>query len=1058
MALANVAEILYSRGIKVLMVDFDLEAPGLERYFAVDHAVTSYDDVLKHRGVIDMLYSYKELRSLSQSPSLVESLSSVTDEANISLPVEPLQNFVVDIYKSNDLGGTLSLIPAGRRWQEEYQLYAERLRDFDWQDFYVNMEGERFFEWFRQETSGISDIVLIDSRTGITEMGGVCTYQLADVVISFVAPNEENLNGIAMVAESLSNDLVKAVRQKRDISLLFVPSRVDRAEGSLLDKFKAMFEDKLMDLIPTKFELKFKTSPFIDLLIPYVTEYSYLEKVAVREPDRPIARDLINAYINLSSAMIELAPKTSRLYKLYLAPQTPVAEPEMEMAAVSEHTDFVGRQWVFDRIDTWLQAGKPAVLLLTGPPGSGKSAIAAHLAQLTEADAALQRYTLVGPRTLVYAHFCRAIDDRSLSPLRFVTSLSQHLANRFPVFASALLQSSSGGVTIQSSLEVGTVAAGGAVTAVHIEAIQAGALSSIVAFDELVRRPLERLCTQDFDQAILILVDALDEALSFNDTENLVTLLARAADQRSGLPPQVHFLLTCRRDPRVLRRISGATLDLIEDSPSKSDDIRAYVLAQLHILPELERMTLAGRIVDAAQGNFLYATYVVKMILSEPNKIHDLNGLVLPAGLEGAYHSFLKREVDHDPTLWNHIKPFLGLIAEAHGDGLTVTQLAGITGRSQHTTVYQLEFLQQYLHGQLPYGPFRLFDKSFHDFLIQDQDPEIKIYPSEVNESIADFFMEEYRDAWDKCEDQYALRYTLRHLTDALMYSSERSERRKIITKLIKLLTDQSYVKAITKLIGGHALLSDVEKVSQIVSEKIGAESEEGQKLARIQDSLRREMHSKTNQRAFPLFLVIDTSGSMAGEPIERLSISVKKMLDDLLQASSGNIAPLISIISFGNEAREIIPLSPLSPNTPNFKLEVSGATSLGSALHILATRLADDSQLPSQYLPPMIIIFMDGEPTDDWQHGLKILNESKLGKRARRICVAWGDEVNLDVLRAIAGESIISVPDTTNIGGLSRMFTWISSSIRFLSLEETAADSRNLPPPPFANWESLDR
>ena len=72
MALANVAELLYQRGLKVLMVDFDLEAPGLERFFDVSNqdekpekrnipeVLYSPNEVIDHRGVIDLLLSYKQ--------------------------------------------------------------------------------------------------------------------------------------------------------------------------------------------------------------------------------------------------------------------------------------------------------------------------------------------------------------------------------------------------------------------------------------------------------------------------------------------------------------------------------------------------------------------------------------------------------------------------------------------------------------------------------------------------------------------------------------------------------------------------------------------------------------------------------------------------------------------------------------------------------------------------------------------------------------------------------------------------------------------------------------
>jgi len=54
------------------------------------------------------------------------------------------------------------------------------VRSFDWQDFYFNWEGELFFEWLRgQLVPERYDLVLVDSRTGVTEMGGICAYQLA---------------------------------------------------------------------------------------------------------------------------------------------------------------------------------------------------------------------------------------------------------------------------------------------------------------------------------------------------------------------------------------------------------------------------------------------------------------------------------------------------------------------------------------------------------------------------------------------------------------------------------------------------------------------------------------------------------------------------------------------------------------------------------------------------------------------------------------------------------------------------------------------------------------
>ena len=213
MALANVAELLLRRGLNVLMVDFDLEAPGLERFFETRATTTPYEQILRSRGVIDFLVSYKNLQEiggqLARSRSDPEPLSDTDPKQEASdaapkqeeqqedtetpLVIEPLQNFIIPI-RSSENGGELWLMPAGRRDENEYSLYANRVRGFDWNDFYINWQGGEFFDRFVKEVEKF-DVTLIDSRTGIAEMSGVCTHHLADAVIMFVAPNQQNLDG-----------------------------------------------------------------------------------------------------------------------------------------------------------------------------------------------------------------------------------------------------------------------------------------------------------------------------------------------------------------------------------------------------------------------------------------------------------------------------------------------------------------------------------------------------------------------------------------------------------------------------------------------------------------------------------------------------------------------------------------------------------------------------------------------------------------------------------------------------------------------------------------------
>jgi len=300
MALANIAEHLYGRGLKVLMVDFDLEAPGLEKYFQVPRALAKPDEILARRGVIDMLTSYVELRSL---PRLGDAREPV---------IEPFGEFIVRLYEKNSFGGELSIIPAGRRDGGEYTAYAQKLRSFVWDDFYANHDGEAFFEWFRHEAESAAEVVLIDSRTGVSEMSGVCTYQLADAVVMFVAPNRQNLDGTLMMAESLSAP--KLIDERgRPLSLLFVPSRVEYGEARLLDEFAREFKESLSPWTRRWLE----AATFDDLKLIYVPHYAYMEKVAMRESDRASAADLVKGYERIANALAQLDRDDGALRKSF---------------------------------------------------------------------------------------------------------------------------------------------------------------------------------------------------------------------------------------------------------------------------------------------------------------------------------------------------------------------------------------------------------------------------------------------------------------------------------------------------------------------------------------------------------------------------------------------------------------------------------------------------------------------------------------------------------------------------------------------------------------------
>ncbi|MCB0168620.1 MAG: tetratricopeptide repeat protein [Anaerolineae bacterium] len=309
MALANIAELYYQAGFRVLMVDWDLEAPGLERFFpAID------TEQVRHRaGIIDMLADYKR---------------QITQKVVKATPAEliDLDAYITPIRDN----GRLALLTAGRRGKPHFAQYARMVLSFDWQDFYENWGGGLFFNWLRDQLSRRADIILIDSRTGVTEMGGVCTYHLADTVIMFCASNEQNLEGTLEMAGKFTHPDVLDLRQGRPLELLIIPARVDDwAEAELHNWFRTKFTANFNHFLPPA--LRDDVASLWALKIPYVPLYAYYEKVAVRDHGTIPAEDtigterMLRAFNKLAEVILKLDQTLladERAVKFYLSRTT----------------------------------------------------------------------------------------------------------------------------------------------------------------------------------------------------------------------------------------------------------------------------------------------------------------------------------------------------------------------------------------------------------------------------------------------------------------------------------------------------------------------------------------------------------------------------------------------------------------------------------------------------------------------------------------------------------------------------------------------------------------
>ena len=204
--------------------------------------------------------------------------------------------------------------------------------------------------------------------------------------------------------------------------------------------------------------------------------------------------------------------------------------------------------------------------------------------------------------------------------------------------------------------------------------------------------------------------------------------------------------------------------------------------------------------------------------------------------------------------------------------------------------------------------------------------------------------------------------------------------------------------------------------------------------------------------RRLPVYLLLDTSGSMSGEPIEAVKNGVQVMISALRQNPQAIETAFISIITFDSVAQQIIPLTDLA-SFQMVDLRATGTTALGEALKLVANRIDNEVAKTTTEQKgdwkPLVFLMTDGIPTDDWLPGL---NEFKQRKTAFTVACAAGAGADTAVLKQIT-ENVVSL-DTADSASIGKFFQWVTASIGVTStrVEDGGKEIqgiKELPPPP---------
>ncbi|MDF0664694.1 MAG: SUMF1/EgtB/PvdO family nonheme iron enzyme [Nitrospira sp.] len=307
MALANVACLLASQqtqGKGILMVDWDLEAPGLHRFFQgrFSEEVAESKNIRRPfdelPGLIDLFMTFDQ-----QTPDGPPE----TDEEATERAIRCLKGVQLDDYVVHTSIPYLSLMRAGRFDPE----YSTRVNTFDWENIFNR--SPLLIQLFAEHLAGRYRYVLIDSRTGLTDISGICTTLMPEKLVVVFTPNRQSLTGVI-------DQVRRATRYRRqsdDLRPLLVfplPSRIDISEPRRRDAWRFGDLRAGIEGYQPLFEKLFKevyhlsqcdlSGYFDEIQVPHVPAYAYGEEIGALVERSGDALSITRSYQSLCERAI----------------------------------------------------------------------------------------------------------------------------------------------------------------------------------------------------------------------------------------------------------------------------------------------------------------------------------------------------------------------------------------------------------------------------------------------------------------------------------------------------------------------------------------------------------------------------------------------------------------------------------------------------------------------------------------------------------------------------------------------------------------------------------
>jgi CO dehydrogenase nickel-insertion accessory protein CooC1 len=328
MALANVAWILASNGKRVLTVDWDLESPGLHKFF---HPFLDESTVSATPGVIEIINDYASA-AVDPGPR--------GDDWHLEFA--QVERDAVSLEWAFPDGGKLDFLSAGRQNRD----YSAAVCSLDWDNFYDRLGGGRFFRAMRDDMKQKYDYVLIDSRTGLSDVADICTIELPDVLTICFTLSDQSIEGAASVARQISGRY-----RDRNIRVLPVPMRIEDGEKEKLDVGRALARMKF-EGFPAGMTPESAALYWASVEVPYKPFYAFEETLATFGDDPGSPASLLASFERITDSVTDgqitsmrpIAEDLRLQYKDAFARRQPVSSPQVYLSYVPE--DRMWADWI----------------------------------------------------------------------------------------------------------------------------------------------------------------------------------------------------------------------------------------------------------------------------------------------------------------------------------------------------------------------------------------------------------------------------------------------------------------------------------------------------------------------------------------------------------------------------------------------------------------------------------------------------------------------------------------------------------------------------------------